>query len=83
MLTDITNERNVQGTDITSEKNLQILYTQNQLYRCSLNQFTVHIYTGYAQGCNSINNIRMEKLTFKRHYWTCSGRLLVQITTNS
>ena len=42
--TDITNERNVQGTDITSEKNVQILYTQNQ--------FTVHVYTEYVQGWN-------------------------------
>ncbi len=58
-LTDITNERKVQGTDITSEKNVQILYTQNQ--------FTVHvgvhetslqyIYTqDMLQGWNLINN---------------------------
>ena len=26
------------------------------LYRCSLNQFTVQVYTGYVQGCNLINN---------------------------
>ena len=36
------------------------------LYRCLLNQFTVHVYTEYVQGCNLINNKWMEKLTFKR-----------------
>ena len=36
------------------------------LYRCLLNQFTVHVYTGYVQGWNLINNKWMEKLTIKR-----------------
>ena len=41
-VTDITNERNVQGTGITSDKNVQILYTQNQF---TVQVFTIPVYS--------------------------------------
>ena len=38
---------------------IQILYTQNQITVQVFTKpvyFTVHVYTGYVQGCNLINN---------------------------
>ena len=59
--TDTINYRVVQTTDITIKTctvNITINNTNKtpSLYRYSLNQFTVHVYTGIIKGWNQINN---------------------------